>query len=141
MYSHITFYKTGYRFFRDFNKTYLLSNLGKAVDINDGNYSKVLINICDPANALSYANALDIDDNNNTYIINVNAENTSINVPEEIDKMFNKLMKVDSYGNSTEIDLDIPKYSYSSEKVHLSRAVGNNLDSIFEELNKKSRIE
>lgn len=132
------FYKTGYRYFRDFNVTYLLSNRGRSVPIMNTSYNSVIISIEDPISKLGNTNGIEIDEEAQAYIMRVNANSTTIEVDKLTDQAFNTIIGVDVEGNTSQVVLDIPKYSESTEKVLLERVYGNNLDHIH---NIKHRIE
>lgn len=125
------FYREGYRYFVDFDKTYLLSAEGNPVDSRDGTYSTVIINICDPGEKdIAHQTGIIVDDENKAYILNMNANNTLMNVKKSEDKIFNKIMGVDSYGNTRELELNIPRSEGSSDKLRLERVPLDNLDYI-----------
>ena len=123
------FYREGYRYFVDFNKTYLLSAEGNAVESGDGTYSTIIINISDPnKNELSQQTGITTDHENKAYILNVNADNTIMNIKKSEEKIFNKVMGVDSYGNTRELELNIPRSEGSSDKLRLERVPLDNMD-------------
>ena len=55
------FYDKGYRYFRDFGKTYLLSNSGNPVPDGNDKYNTVVINILDTSDPVSKSIHMDID--------------------------------------------------------------------------------
>lgn len=123
------FYREGYRYFVDFDKTYLLSAEGNPIDSGDGTYSTIIINVQDPyKNELSYQTGIITDHQNKAYILNVNANNTSLNIKKSEEKIFNKVMGVDSYGNTKELNLNIPRSEGSSDKLRLERVPLDNID-------------
>lgn len=115
------FYSSGYRYFRDFDKTYLLSNSGNPVPLHDGTFNKVLINICDPLEIKTHKDAMEIDQSNNAYVINVDANSTSLKVNQSTGKTYNSAIKVDSDGNTTKTSYDFVTHSDSTEKVQIRR--------------------
>lgn len=115
------FYKSGYRYFRDFNITYLLSCSGKAVPTADDDYTTVIIDIVDPSSYSGYDDGIEIDDKSKAYIIHVPANATSIDKDKYIDNSFNSIIGVDSKGNTDKVVLDIPRNPESTEKVYLER--------------------
>lgn len=85
-------YNTRYRYFRDFDRTYLLSSSGKAVKDEDNEYSTVLVNVLDPNNSSnSSSSGLDIDKRARAYILNVDANDTSMALDTSSDLQFNKI--------------------------------------------------
>lgn len=134
-----SFYKSDFRLFRDFNKTYLLSTRG--IPVNDSSvdeYNTIIINIVDPVEALSMTTSMEINSSSKAYIINVDATKTSISVNRTTDKSYNSIMGIDTKGNTKKVVLDIPTNSESTEKVLLERVENDNLDYIY---NTKSIIE
>ena len=123
------FYREGYRYFVDFDRTYLLSAEGNAVDGKDGLYSTIIINIADPiSEEISNQTGIVTDSQNKAYILNINANNTILNVKKSEDKIFNKVMGVDSYGNTRELELNIPRSEGSSDKLRVERVPLDNMD-------------
>lgn len=122
------FYDGGYRFFIDFDRAYLLSTNGNPIDAKDGNYSTVIINVTDPVDKEAHQTGVITDHENEAYILNINANNTVTDVKKADDKVFNKIVAVDSQGNKKEVDLDIPKAEGVSEKVRLERVPYDNMD-------------
>lgn len=127
-----TFYPSGYRYFRDFDKTYLISNNGIGINLHDGSYSRILINICDPLEAIESGRALEVDDENKSYVINVDANSTSINIAQNLDKSYNSIIAVDSSGNTSKNDIDVFSHSNSTEKIQVMRVQNGNLSSATE---------
>lgn len=132
------FYKSGYRYFRDFGATYILSNKGEAVPLKNTAYNSVIITINDPMSTQGNINGVEINEKSHAYMIHVNANSTSLEVDKLTDQAFNTIIGVDVEGNTSQVVLDIPKYSESTEKVILERVYGNNLNKID---NTKHRIE
>lgn len=115
------FYSSGYRYFRDFDKTYFLSNSGNPVPLHDGSFNKVFINICDPLEIKKHKDAMELDNANKAYIINVDANSTSLKVNQSTGKTYNSKIKVDSNGNTTKSTYNFTSHSDSTEKVRISR--------------------
>lgn len=128
--SEYTLYNTGYRYFRDFDTTYLLSMAGNPVKDSNYTYNTVIINIRDPLDPISNTNSMELNDSAKAYIINVSASRTSINIDRNTDKIVNSVIGVDLLGNTKQIDLDIPHSSNSTEKVLLERVSLDNLNYI-----------
>lgn len=131
-------YKNGYRFFRDFNVTYLLSEDGTAVEESSNKYNTIIISITDPLINIDTINSIELDRTNHAYIINVNANNTSIKVGKWTAMQYNSIIGVDTLGNIIEEDLDIPGYPDSTRKPVIERVPDGNLDLIY---NTKRNIE
>ena len=123
------FYRGGYRYFVDFDKTYLLSMEGNPVDAKDGLYSTVIINVSDPyKEEIAHQIGNVTDHANKAYIININANNTVTHIKKTEEKIFNKIIGIDSYGNTKELDLNIPRTEGSSDKIRLERVPYDNME-------------
>ena len=132
------FYKEGYRFFRDFDVSYLLSMKGKHIDDKRSIYNTVIISVRDPLEQLSNTLSMELDNKNKAYIVYVNATDTSIKVNRILDKQFNSIMGVNTLGEVLEEELDIPRSPESSKKVLLERVNSDNLTTIY---NTKHKLE
>ena len=124
-----SFYKSGYRYFRGFSTTYLLSTRGKAIGEGSNKFDTVIISICDPLNYESKSNAIELDRKNHAYIIYVDANDTSLKLDKYANKMFNSLITVDTQGNSIESELDVIPTPDSTQKVLFDR--NSNLDIMY----------
>ena len=124
------FYRSGYRYFVDFEKAYLLSGEGNPVDAKDNTYSTIIINVVDPNDIEAHQTGVIIDHANKAYILNINAHNTSTDVKKSEEKIFNSITGVDSYGNTKEVSLNIPKTQGSSNKSRLERVPSDNMEYI-----------
>lgn len=136
--SNYCFYKSGYRFFRDFNRTYLLSAKGNPVSDDTNKYDSIIISIRDPLDDMGKVNSMELDSENHAYIINVSANDTSIKVNKLVNHEFNSIIGIDTLGNVSEAELNIPDTPETSKKYILERVATNNFDKI---LNTKNQIE
>ena len=136
--NYFCFYNSGYRYFRDFDITYLLSMKGVPVKTKNSIYNSVIISIQDPLEASGKVNSMEIDNVNHAYIIYVDANSTSINIDKVTNKSFNTIIGVDTLGNTLKEELDLPDTPDFTEKVILERVNKNNLNKI---LNTKAIIE
>ena len=124
------FYRGGYRYFVDFNRTYLLSGEGNPVDAKDNTYSTIIINVVDPSDIQAHQTGIITDHENKAYILNINANNTSTDVKKSEEKVFNTITGVDSYGNTREVNLNIPRTQNSTTKARLERVPSDNMEYI-----------
>lgn len=122
------FYKSGYRYFRDFTKTYLLSMKGNPVKDDEYDYQNIIFSVRDPLDDLSNSASIELDPTNKAYIIYVNANNVSIKSNRVAAKKYNTVMSVDTVGNVEELELDIPEYAESSKKYIFERIYEGNND-------------
>ena len=101
------FYDTSYRFFIDFDMTYIVSSAGNIVKSRNQNIYTVDINITsiipdeDTEDSGMY-----IDKKNNKYIVDVNGAYVNYLKNNITNKMVNKVTVVDSSGNVYEKDVD-----------------------------------
>lgn len=135
---NFTLYKTGYRYFRDFAVTYLLSMKGNAVTEKSNRFDTVVFSIRDPLDHLGKVNSMELDNTNHAYIIYVDASDTSIKIDRTTNIYYNSIIGVDALGNTVQEPLSIPESPTMTEKVLFERTYPNNLDKIY---NTKSAIE
>lgn len=124
--TNFCFYKSGYRYFRDFNRTYLLSMRGNSVEDDTYEYDNVIIYVCDPLDERGNSIAIELDPTNKAYIIYVNANNINIGTNRVASKKYNTLMSVDTLGEVKEYELDIPDYTESTKKYIFERIPNGN---------------
>ena len=123
------FYRNGYRYFRSFNTTYLLSANGNAVKEGINSFNTIIISICDPLDEKGKSNAIDLDRTNHAYIIYVDAKKTSISVDKFANKQYNSIIGVDTEGNTIQEELRVPPTPDSTEKTIITRT--DSLDYIY----------
>lgn len=123
------FYKNGYRYFRSFNTTYLLSANGNAIKEGINSFNTIIISICDPLDEKGKSNAIDLDRTNHAYIIYVDAKKTSISVDKFANKQYNSIIGVDTEGNTIQEELRVPPTPDSTEKTIITRT--DSLDYIY----------
>lgn len=124
------FYRKGFRYFVDFDKTYLLSKEGNPVDIKDGNYNTIIINVNDKLELEAVQQGIITDPENKAYVLNINPSDTVININKADDKIVNNIIGVDSYGNTKEVDLDIFKTQGGESKVKIERVPSDNMEYV-----------
>ena len=130
------FYKNGYRYFRSFNTTYLLSANGNPIQDGINTYNTIIISICDPLDNKGKSNAIDLDRTNHAYIVYVDASSTTLKIDKFANKSYNSIIGVDTEGNTLQEDLNIPATPDSTEKAMFERI--DNLEYLY---NVKSAIE
>lgn len=123
-------YDTKYRFFMDFDKTYLISSSGKGIPCKDGSYSSVIINIKNPATPEAQIRGLNIDHKNKAYTMDVDALNTNVKLNRTTEKMFNSIIGVDSFGNVDNLKLKINNNKLSNDRPRIERIHNENLNKI-----------
>lgn len=129
------FYTTSYRYYLDFSKTYLLSTKGKAIDIKDGTYNTIKIEVKNLTGADVDAVGIFKDTDNKLYVIDVASKDFSISMNKITEKQFNVLHGVDSMGNKSSKKLDIHNEKGSSSKTRMVRLNNlNYLNSMIDEI-------
>lgn len=124
--NNFSFYKSGYRYFRDFKKTYLLSMKGNPIEDDEYEYDNIIISICDPLDEKGNSASIELDPTNKAYVIYVNSNNVSIKQNRTASKQYNTLMSVDTLGNTNEFELNIPGYAESTKKYMFERTPNDN---------------
>ena len=131
-------YDSGYRYFRDFDKTYLLSSDGNPVSDGSNTINTIIIKIMDNVDAEGKTNSTQIDIDNDAYVITIDSSRTTISTNTTNEKRYNKIIGITANGNVSQYDIDIPKNKYSTEKVKIERVNNENTRSI---VSQKKRIE
>lgn len=133
LYADSPFYDTGFRFYMDFNKTYLLSNKGRKISAADGQPDEILFNIVDLIDPAVAEEGMTITDN--YYYMNLIP--TAIDMIENnaLEKTTNKVITVDEDGNTADMDLDLGDDSDVKSKVTYSRTLAT--DAVKNEIEMK----
>ena len=124
------FYNSSYRYFRDFNKTYLLSTSGNPIQSSDDEYDTIIIRIMDPTEIITKELSFEINRTQRTYVMYIDATFTNIHIDKLKDKRCNSIMVVDSMGNNKKQDLNIPRNDNTIDRMNIERACGDNIDYI-----------
>lgn len=114
------FYDKGYRYFRDFGKTYLLSNSGNPVSDGSDDYNTVVINIMDTSDPISKSVGMDIDKERKAYVLTVDAMDTHMDIDLTREKEYNSIVGISNSGDTVQMDLDT-KNSKDKQKIYLYR--------------------
>ena len=114
------FYDKGYRYFRDFDRTYLLSNEGNPVDDNTDMCDTMIIEIMDTTAVETKSSGIYTDPNQKAYVMQVDALDTNVSIDIVRNKEFNAIVGVDTFGDSETVDL-FTNIDDQKEKVLLSR--------------------
>jgi hypothetical protein len=102
-----TFYSTGYRFFIDYNATYLLSNKPSGIDIKDNTYTTVQISVVDNEEEEMRYEVMGIDDDNKIYLIHVEDTQVEVSQNQTGEKRFSKVYGFSSQGGSSSASIDL----------------------------------
>ena len=114
------FYDKGYRYFRDFGKTYLLSNSGNPVPDGNDKYNTVVINILDTSDPVSKSIGIDIDKERQAYVMTVDSLDTHMDIDIVRNKEYNTIMGIGNSGQTYTATLNI-KGESDKEKLLLYR--------------------
>lgn len=115
------FYDSGYRFFRDFDKTYLLSNSGNPVDDGDDVYDTIILNILDTTDPESKSVGIIVDKYQKSYILNIDALDTHMHINLVQDKDYNTIIGITDNGEINKVLLE-SKSELSKERAVFVRA-------------------
>lgn len=103
-------YNTKFRYFMDFEKSYLVSKEGNGIDAQDGQFTDVLVDIRSVTEDEAYYDGIEIK--NNAYYIYINPANSNVVVNESTDKVTNRIIGVDEDGiQSLSLDINNTKGS------------------------------
>ena len=115
------FYDSGYRFFRDFDKTYLLSNSGNPVDDGDDVYDTIILNILDTTDPESKSVGIIVDKYQKSYILNIDALDTHMHINLVQDKDYNTIIGITDNGEVNKVLLE-SKSELSKERAVFVRS-------------------
>lgn len=125
------FYSTPYRFFIDFDCTYLLSSRGKHVPKKGEGLGVVLIVIRDPLDQQANATGMITNKAQGNYQIDINALDSNIYIDRVTEKGYTSITGVTTnegvVGNTK---LNINKSEYSTDKASIVRLPNNNANML-----------
>lgn len=101
------FYDTRFRYFIDFDKSYLLSKKGNPIDGGDGDINSIIIDIRAITEEEAYYSG--IETKNGAYYIYINPADSNVVINEGMEKVANQIVSVDEDLGVQYIDLDINK--------------------------------
>lgn len=114
--SRNTFYNSNFRYFMDFDRTYLLSSDGIGVETFDEPNNTVYINIIEPDKKGAYVQGMTIDYDKKAYIMSVDANYSKMYTNNTAEKNFNILHGITSSGKTKDVDVSINKSKISSNR-------------------------
>lgn len=101
-----TFYNTPYRFFYDFNKTYLLSSSGRGVPVKNEKYNAIFIYVDNTITDKSKFDGMKEDSELKAYMINVDAAAINISVDKATTISYNQIIGVNSEGEYQSVNIN-----------------------------------
>lgn len=113
------FYDTYCRYFIDFDRSYLLSKVGNAVNAGDGQLNNIILDIRSTTANESYYEGIEIRDG--AYYIYVNPANSNVTLNEGTEKVANQIVAVDEDGIQ-ELNLKINNTAGSDIKQMFTRS-------------------
>lgn len=127
--SYRVFYYTPYRYYQDFNYTYILSSSGKAIPKDNELYSSILVNIKDIGDVDSIEIGTIIDKSAKTYEVPINYVNCTVYDNSISNKRINKIKSITSSGST--IRTLSNNAEYSTDKVTGIRMNNDNNNMIY----------
>lgn len=134
-------YNKQYRYFEDFDSTYILGSSGKAIHGMD-EFDTVIINVTDLTNDKSKMPGINIDDNSGSYIVYVDAQDTSMTINKASHLEYESIIGITSSGEVYKVDLENNKGKESNKQL-IQRIYNDNtgyIDNIKDEMNSTSVI-
>ena len=108
------FYDTNFRYFMDFEKSYLTSKRGEAINAGDGQLNSVIVDIRSVTQEESYYDG--IGTQNGSYYIYINPSNSNVTLNEGTEKVANQIIAVDEDTDVQKLNLDINNSKGSKNK-------------------------
>lgn len=100
------FYDTPYRFFIDFDMTYILSSSGKMVKSKNHDIYTIEINLKNITSSSNEEVGMYINKNKSKYTVNINNSDVEYTKNNITNKLVNKVITIDSEGNVIEKNID-----------------------------------
>ena len=101
------FYTTDYRYFLDYDKSYIMSSSGIGIPTRDDPINDIIISVCDPSQPSAYIQGVSKDDQAKAYVVPVNANESRMYIDTVIEKSFNSLYGITGDGNTKELQLNL----------------------------------
>lgn len=112
------FYDTNFRFFMDFDRSYLLSKKGVAIPSGDGKPDDIILDIVTVTSNEAFYEGMSIVDG--SYYIYINPADAALISDEGSEKMVNNVTIVDEDKGINNVDLDYLKQSsITSKQIHV----------------------
>ena len=123
VYEQSPFYDTGFRFYMDFDKTYLLSDKGEKIPGGDGFPDEIMFNIIDLIDPSLANEGMTINDN--TYYMDLIP--TAIDMIENnaLPKTANKVVVINEDGNTSSLELDLSNSEDTHSKTVYVRGISS----------------
>lgn len=135
-----TFYNTPYRFFYDFNKTYLLSSSGRGVPVKNEKYNAIFIYVDNTITDKSKFDGMKEDSELKAYIINVDAAAINISVDKATTISYNQIIGVNSEGEYQSVNINSNLDGDRYKVTRLSNERFDVLDNLKNELESNNTV-
>lgn len=99
------FYDTNFRYFMDFENSYLISKRGDAIPANDGNPDSIIVDIRSVTEAEAYYDGIEVK--NGAYYVYINPSDSNVTINEGTEKVANQIVAVDEDIATQKLDLNI----------------------------------
>lgn len=135
-----TFYNTPYRFFYDFNKTYLLSSSGRGVPVKNEKYNAIFIYVDNTITDKSKFDGMKEDSELKAYMINVDAAAINISVDKATTISYNQIIGVNSEGEYQSVNINSNLDGDRYKVTRLSNERFDVLDNLKNELESNNTV-
>lgn len=123
-------YKTSYRFFMDFDRSYLVSSANKEVPANGETITSVLIVVEDVLKNMKEQEGMYTNKEQKNYQINVPSIDTDLKRNRLLEKNYTSLTATTTSGNTSNKDLSVNKAIYSGDKKSIIRINNDNTNML-----------
>lgn len=118
-------YDRKYRYFEDFDVTYLLSGTGNSIKGMD-EFNTFIIDIVDITDEKSKIPGIVIDSNKSAYLLYIDAQNTSMDIDNTKSIEYDSILGVSSSGEVYKVPLNSMNKNNKSEKYLIQRVYNDN---------------
>lgn len=123
-------YKTSYRFFMDFDTSYLVASDNNEVPASGETISSVIIQVDDVLKNMNNQEGMFINKAQKAYQINVPSIYTDLKRNQTIEKTYTSLTATTTSGNTSSTDLNVNKTIYSNDKKSIIRIGNDNVNML-----------
>lgn len=123
-------YDTPYRLFYDYDKTYLLSSSGKAIQSKEELYTSIIININNTLSSEAKYQGMYTNKIQKAYILDVDQNDIKVIPDKATIKSYNTIIGINSNGDYEKVSLNLQGNNKHKEKVRIERMTTGNLDKI-----------
>lgn len=122
-------YKTGYRYFHDFDITYLLSESGEGIKNGISSYGSIVINSCDTVLDQSKSLGVACDPSTKSYIIYVDSNASGMDLDKTSAESVDTAVMVDENGNTKKVSVNQQGVSNeTTETVPKAKSIGSSYE-------------